>query len=120
MRIEMIVNCSRTHITRNASKTSAERYDKYFIDIHEPRNSVLSNLNSIFNKPRNILRLVAAAILLTILNQTQGQSNAIFNYNVGTEFHREQHNRRGKLEFRTVEKIMRCDTTSDGLVYLTN
>lgn len=66
------------------------------------------------------VKLLFAAFLILVFTRADGQSNSILNFKVGSIIHREQYNGNGKLESRTIETILRCDTTAEGLLYVVN
>ncbi|HTF20119.1 MAG TPA: hypothetical protein VK658_18745 [Chryseolinea sp.] len=66
------------------------------------------------------MKIVATALLMLAINLVHAQTNAIFDYQIGAEIHRENYNGKGKLESHSIEKILRCDTTSEGLLYVMN
>jgi hypothetical protein len=66
------------------------------------------------------LKIIASVLLILIVDLAYGQSNTIFDYKIGTEISRDHYNGKGKLESRSTEKFLRCDTTAEGLIYAIN
>jgi hypothetical protein len=66
------------------------------------------------------LKPIASVLLILTTHFVNAQINAIFNYKIGTEIHHEHYNKKGKLQYRSIHKILRCDTTAKGLLYVIN
>jgi hypothetical protein len=56
------------------------------------------------------VKLLFAAFPIFVFTLAGGQSKVILNFKFGSIVHREQYDGNGKLESRTVETILRCDT----------
>jgi hypothetical protein len=65
-------------------------------------------------------RLFSTLFLLLPILLAHAQINHFFDYRIGDETQLDQFNAKGKLHSRMVEKVLRCDTTNEGLIYVLN